>query len=77
MPIDLSRHDVFLDALLRVPELYGARISPDGRWAFISVESVGADPGAVDVIDLSTRERVASLAVPRQPTGITILPVPE
>jgi YVTN family beta-propeller protein len=56
---------------------HGVAYSPDGRWAFISVESVGADPGAVDVVDLTTRTRVASIAVPRQPTGITILPIPE
>ena len=55
---------------------HGVAYSPDGRWAFISQESVGADPGAVDVIDLTTRARVASIAVPRQPTGITILPTP-
>jgi YVTN family beta-propeller protein len=52
---------------------HGVAYSPDGRWAFISVESIGADPGAVDVIDLTTRARVASVAVPRQPTGIAIL----
>jgi YVTN family beta-propeller protein len=52
---------------------HGVAYSPDGRWAFISVESVGADPGAVDVIDLTTRARVASAAVPLQPTGIAIL----
>ena len=55
---------------------HGVAYDPGGRWAFISVESVGADPGAVDVIDLSSRTRVASIAVPRQPTGITILPTP-
>src|SRR6266480_1440487 len=55
---------------------HGVAYAPDGRWAFISQESVGADPGAVDVIDLTTRARVASIAVPRQPTGITILPTP-
>jgi YVTN family beta-propeller protein len=52
---------------------HGVAYSPDGRWAFISVESIGADPGAVDVIDLTARVRVASAAVPRQPTGIAIL----
>lgn len=52
---------------------HGVAYAPDGRWAFISVESIGADPGAVDVIDLTTRTRVASAAVPRQPTGIAIL----
>jgi DNA-binding beta-propeller fold protein YncE len=58
------------------PLPHGVAYSPDGRWAFISQESVGIDPGAVDVIDLTTRARVASIAVPRQPTGITILPTP-
>lgn len=55
---------------------HGVAYSPDGRWAFVSQESVGADSGAVDVIDLSARKRVASIAVPGQPTGITILPSP-
>ncbi|MEX2157748.1 MAG: cytochrome D1 domain-containing protein [Gemmatimonadales bacterium] len=55
------------------PLPHGVAYAPDGRWAFISAESVGADPGAVDVIDLTTRARVAGIAVPRQPTGITIL----
>ena len=32
MPIDLSQHDEFLDRLLGVPQLYAARISPDGQW---------------------------------------------
>ena len=59
------------------PLPHGIAYSPDGRWAFVSAESVGADPGAVDVIDLGSRTRVASIGVPRQPTGITILPVQE
>jgi len=52
---------------------HGVACAPDGRWAFISVESIGTDPGAVDVIDLWTLARVASIPVPLQPTGITIL----
>src|SRR5881397_3141805 len=58
------------------PLPHGIAYSPDGRWAFISQESVGIDPGAVDVIDLTTRARVATIPVPRQPTGITILQMP-
>jgi DNA-binding beta-propeller fold protein YncE len=58
------------------PLPHGVAYSPDGRWAFISQESVGIDPGAVDVIDLTTHARVASIPVPRQPTGITILRTP-
>jgi YVTN family beta-propeller protein len=69
-----------LSELARIPTSkplpHGIACSPDGRWAFISAESIGADPGAVDVVDLATRARVASIAVPRQPTGITILPIP-
>jgi YVTN family beta-propeller protein len=55
---------------------HGVAYAPGGRWAFISVESIGTDPGAVDVIDLWTLTRVASIAVPLQPTGITILRQP-
>src|SRR5438876_1068014 len=58
------------------PLPHGVAYSPDGRWAFVSQESVGIDPGAVDVIDLTTRARVASIPVPRQPTGIPLLPTP-
>jgi len=54
----------------RVP--HGIAFSPDGRYAFVTQESVGNDPGAVDAIDLTTLKRVASLALPRQPTGIAV-----
>jgi YVTN family beta-propeller protein len=52
---------------------HGIAFSPDGRWAFVTCESVGTDPGAVDAIDLTTRRRVASIAIPLQPTGIAVL----
>lgn len=54
------------------PVVHGVAYSPDGRYAYISSESVGADPGAVDMIDLGTRKVVVSVPVPLQPTGITI-----
>jgi YVTN family beta-propeller protein len=53
---------------------HGIAFSPDGRYAFVSVESVGSDPGAVDAIDLTALRRVASLAIPYQPTGIAVQP---
>jgi YVTN family beta-propeller protein len=65
-----------LKELARIPTskkvVHGVAYSPDGRLAYISCESVGADPGAVDVIDLGARKRVASVPVRGQPTGITI-----
>ena len=62
--------------LARVPTSkkipHGIAFSPDGRYVFVSCESVGTDPGAVDAIDLKTLQRVASLALPLQPTGIAM-----
>jgi len=55
------------------PFPHGVAYAPDSRYAFISQESKGVDPGAVNVIDLQTKTNVASVAVPLQPTGITIL----
>ena len=56
--------------------VHGVAYSPDNRFAYISDESVGSDPGAVDVIDLTAKKLVASVAIPGQPTGITILRSP-
>ncbi|MES2123960.1 MAG: YncE family protein [Gemmatimonadota bacterium] len=53
--------------------VHGVAFAPGGRYAYISQESIGADPGAVDVLDLSTLTMVSSYPVPAQPTGITIL----
>jgi DNA-binding beta-propeller fold protein YncE len=52
----------------RIP--HGVAVSPDSRYAFISVEGVGNDPGAVDVIDLRTGSLAASVHVGRQAGGI-------
>jgi len=66
-----------LTEVVRVPTtkkiVHGVAYSPDGRYAFISQESIGADPGAVDMFDLDARKVVATLPVPAQPTGIAIL----
>jgi DNA-binding beta-propeller fold protein YncE len=56
--------------------VHGVAWSPDSRYVYISQESIGAEPGAVDVFEVATRTRTASLAVPGQPTGITILRTP-
>lgn len=58
------------------PVVHGVAWSPDSRYAYISQESIGAEAGAVDVIDIVSRTRTASIAVPGQPTGITILRTP-
>jgi DNA-binding beta-propeller fold protein YncE len=53
--------------------VHGVVVSPDDRFAFVSVEGVGAEPGKVDVFDLRTFERVASVEVGQQAAGITLL----
>jgi DNA-binding beta-propeller fold protein YncE len=50
--------------------VHGVVVSPDDRYAFVSVEGVGAEPGKVDVFDLSTFQRVASAEVGQQASGI-------
>jgi YVTN family beta-propeller protein len=65
-----------LKELARVPTSkripHGIAYAPDGRYAFVTCESVGTDPGAIDAIDLTTLARVASLPIPLQPTGIAV-----
>ena len=50
--------------------LHGAVVSPDDRYAFISVEGIGAEPGTVEVIDLKTMQTTAIVDVPEQAAGI-------
>jgi DNA-binding beta-propeller fold protein YncE len=49
---------------------HGVTVSPDNRFAFISVEGVGDDPGTVDVIDLQSYEVRASIDIGKQASGI-------
>jgi DNA-binding beta-propeller fold protein YncE len=50
--------------------VHGAVVTPDNRYAFISVEGIGSDPGTVEVIDLDSLKTVATLDVPTQAAGI-------
>jgi DNA-binding beta-propeller fold protein YncE len=50
--------------------VHGAVVTPDNRYAFISVEGVGAEPGTVEVIDLGAMKTVATIDLPPQAAGI-------
>jgi DNA-binding beta-propeller fold protein YncE len=50
---------------------HGVAISPDSRYAFISVEGIGGEPGSVDVVDLETSKLVGSAEVGKQASGIS------
>ena len=49
---------------------HGVVISPDSRYAFVSVEGVGDQPGTVDVLDLRTFKLVTHADIGKQAGGI-------
>jgi DNA-binding beta-propeller fold protein YncE len=60
--------------LARIPTkrnvVHGAVVSPDNRYAFISVEGIGSDPGTLEVIDLELLKTVATVDLPPQAAGL-------
>lgn len=60
--------------LARIPTkrrvIHGVVVSPDNRYAFISVEGVGSEPGTVEIIDLVSLKTVATVDLPQQAAGI-------
>lgn len=63
---ELARHQT------RRPVPHGVVISPDGRYAFFSIEGIGGEPGSVEAYDLETFERVGHLDVAKQAGGIAL-----
>ncbi len=49
---------------------HGVTISPDNKYAFVSVEGIGGEPGSVDVINLETNELVDYVETGKQAGGI-------
>ena len=49
---------------------HGVVISPDSRYAFVSVEGIGKEPGAVEVFDLVKLKSVALAEIGKQAGGI-------
>ena len=56
---------------------HGVVISLDSRYAFVSVEGKGAQPGAVDVIDLKKLRYVSTAEVGKQAGGIAFWKISE
>jgi len=60
--------------LARIPTkrkvVHGAVVSPDTRYAFISVEGIGSEPGTLEVIDLEALKTVATVDLPQQAAGV-------
>ncbi len=60
--------------LARVPSFqkvtHGVSISPDGHFAFVSSEGIGAIKGGLDVFDMRTNKKVSSVELGLQAGGI-------
>jgi DNA-binding beta-propeller fold protein YncE len=67
---DLSTGQSVMNSKSSTTVTHGVVVTPDSRYAFVSNESVGAKPGVVDVYDLRTMTRVASVDVGQQAGGI-------
>ncbi|MCB9868975.1 MAG: YncE family protein [Planctomycetes bacterium] len=70
---DLTRGKELARVPTTRPVPHGVAVSDDGRFAFVSCESIGAQPGTVDVLDLRVGHRVASVAVGLQAGGIAFV----
>lgn len=63
--------------LARIPTskrvVHGVAVTPDDRYAFVTNEGVGSEKATVDIIDLRSLTRVATVEVGQQAGGIDIL----
>jgi DNA-binding beta-propeller fold protein YncE len=55
--------------------VHGVAITADDRYAFVSVEGIGSEPGTVEVIDLHALSTVATVDVGPMAGGIDVAPV--
>ena len=49
---------------------HGVAITPDGEYAFVTLEGVGIEPGTVEVYHVESAERVGTVDVGKQAGGI-------
>jgi DNA-binding beta-propeller fold protein YncE len=50
--------------------VHGVVISPDARYAFVTVEGIGSEPGTLEILDLLEKRTVTTLDTPPQAAGI-------
>jgi WD40 repeat protein len=53
--------------------VHGVVVSPDDRYAFVTVEGIGAEPGTVEIIDLESLKTVTTVDVAQEAAGIDFL----
>jgi DNA-binding beta-propeller fold protein YncE len=66
-----GRQLALIPTLRRV--VHGVVVTEDDRYAFVTVEGIGSEPGTVEVIDLRALRRVASVDVGQMVGGIDLV----
>ena len=54
--------------------VHGVAITPDDKYAFVTVEGIGSEPGTVEIIDLTALKTIARVDVGQMAGGIDIVP---
>jgi DNA-binding beta-propeller fold protein YncE len=54
--------------------VHGVAVSPDDRYAFVSVEGIGSEPGTLEIIDLKQLAVVARVDVGQMAGGVDVVP---
>jgi DNA-binding beta-propeller fold protein YncE len=70
--LDTGKRVALVPSLQKVT--HGVVVTPDSRYAFVTVEGIGGQPGIVEVVDLQTYERVGSAEIGKQAGGIALAP---
>ena len=68
--IDIRSGKEIANLATRRKVLHGVTVTPDDRYAFVSVEGIGSEPGTVEVVDLRALKIVASVDVAEEAAGI-------
>ena len=68
---DLATGKSMMQEKTSITLAHGVTVSSDSRYAFVSVEGKGAQPGKVEVFDLTAFAKVATVDVGQQASGIS------
>ncbi len=63
-----GRERTRVDTTRTIP--HGVVVTPDGRYAFVTLEGVGSEPGTVEVYEVESGRRVAAVDIGKQAGGI-------
>ena len=66
--LESGRESARVDTTRTIP--HGVVVTPDGRYAFVTLEGTGGEPGTVEIYDVEARQRVGVVDVGKQAGGV-------